>query len=319
MFLLLNGVAFIDYRHFEYITSHFRDVSPLCNVQTLYSSPLTFFIGYPFTHLLGTNLTYHLLGTGSLALFGLLLVTALRKNYPSGILIPALILASTPLFFILTHWMGKSDSFLLAGVLALIQLPRQRGLALTAVGTLVMLCHQDIGTILLVTMVILELLAWGPSLISILLGRGLIWMYHHLFLSHPPISRIDFALTFIPKLIDNVQHAPTAMIFWTLGYFWFWIFLLPYLRRREWLLGLFFLAVTLTTLDFTRVFTLMVFPLIWVWTQRLSPVLTQETQRTPAWLWTLALMALFPFQVQFGFMTGSTIGNEIVHLLQLIP
>lgn len=257
---ILNGLAFADYREFRVLVNAWQTVSLPPNRQFLYSSPFYFALGSLFSPL-GEAIAYSLVAFIGLALLGWALVRYLRVNFGAADAPLALIfLLWSPLLLVSLQWIGKSDTYLLAFYL-LITL-NARPWQQVLLGALMALCHRELAPLILALDFFLNRRVRTGAWLGLLVGVALLAVYHHLILNQPPSSRMDFVATERwATPLGNLRMLP-AMLLLSLSYFWLYVMAFA---RPNWVTVLAFMgcqAVSLMTLDFTRVHALLAMPLV---------------------------------------------------------
>src|SRR5262249_17503172 len=148
-FLALNGVSATDGSDFRILAEDPLALHPNPDRQFLHSSPFTFFVGAPLVRLLGAEAALPLVPVAGLVALLWSVRRLLGRLSPPQAQIVWRVLASTPLLFVLTHWLGKSDPFLVAFYLAIVAGAR-RPVTRFLLATAMIVCHREIGTLILV-------------------------------------------------------------------------------------------------------------------------------------------------------------------------
>lgn len=234
--------------------------------QFLYGSPLTFLLGsYYQTQGLGFEHAFavvHGLGLVLLAVALFRALTALCST--GGRAAGAIVLAGSPLLFVVLTWIGKSDAFLLAFYLLLVSSSSRVMQALLCV--LMMGCHRELALAMLAGHVLLR--GNGPAVTAgAALGTLVSLTFTNVLLDPVPVSRLAFALGHTRELLGTVAAHPFTHLVATLGPFWLYVCRPSALdARRAIVLGGALLLACLAY-DFTRVFVIAATPLLLVLTQ----------------------------------------------------
>lgn len=261
-FLYINGIGRLDYNDYQYMTTHPFITNPVANRQFLYGSPFTFILGWPITHLFGVDTSFYIVHSTGLALFLLSLEKYLLEKFnKESINYAAFILMTTPVFFILTRWFGKSDTYLLAFLLAIYWL-RSEWMILLA-STLVILCHREMGSILLLFQLATSRKHARAIIAGLLVGNAGIYYFQHYALSTAPQqNRAAHVLEDWKYRIRVFTQNPLEYLAYSLGGFWIYI---AYLARPSMLeVSMFAIAFALSIFgaDSTRVFCILALPFI---------------------------------------------------------
>lgn len=258
---LLYGFGHTDFRDFQSLTQNPFVTLADPGRQFLHSSPLIVFLGWPVTHLAGPNVSYLIVSLAGFVALAAAVVAFLR-SLPAGQAENAsLVLLSSPMLLVLLHWIGKSDTFLIALYLATL-LVRHRTWPTIVLWALIIAAHREIGTVVLVGDLILR---WKSPIAVVcggLIGHGLVSTYLSL-LTPKPADRIDFALALVRNVRTWQQNPVTHIV---LGPGWLWTILARLAVDADgWrfaaVLALTF-AASANTADFTRDFIMCCTPLI---------------------------------------------------------
>lgn len=269
-FLLLYAYKIEDFSDFAQITANPFVTHPDATRQFLHSSPLTLFFGWPLTHLAGAPASFTVVcGAG----FGLLLF-ALRRYLDgrkaeerSTILFVAF---STPLLLVLTQWVGKQDPYLISFYL-LVVASRDNAWASGLFSLLLVLCHKELGTVMLAGDCLLR---WSISpgiVLGAVLGNALVSLYLG-SLSTPPLSRTGLALRYMQDGFTGWVANPVGHVLF--GFNWFWLVLAAGRNALPWSRVVLFLvlcfAIGFDGADFTRDILLCGLPLVVYTAERLA-------------------------------------------------
>jgi hypothetical protein len=257
-FVAIYGLRTADFTEFAAITSDPLRITVASEYQFLYGSPLTFFVGNYYRHhgldAFAAFVVIELLGAA-------LLVVALRRALrgPSSST-TTMILMSSPLLFVLTFFIGKSDVFLVACFLLLTV--TESGVTACLLCVLMVSCHREMAAAMLIGYLCLEPERWAPVVAGLAIGEGSGLIYTDWLLQPPPVSRVAYAIAHTREHWRLVSTFPMLHLLATLGPFWIY----AVTRRRLPLAaiavagGAFALAAG--TVDFTRVFVIVSLPLL---------------------------------------------------------
>ena len=256
------GIRLTDRLEFEIIATAPFEMRLPADRQFLYGSPFTFFIGsYYLHHGLSRDLAYAVVSITGVTLFAFAIVRVFGRGRDERTRnLAILLLACTPLPFVILSWIGKSDPFLLGFFLLLTQTESAAtGLLLSA---LIPACHRELGAALLLVYVFLRPSSWKIVLPGLIVGEAAMAAYTQLLLSPAPASRLDYAIANAERLWRIFQATPMLHVLLAFGPFWIFVFT----RRRElWraaavIAPAFILAIA--SQDFTRVFVIVTAPLL---------------------------------------------------------
>lgn len=266
--LFINGIAKVDIDDYAYITTHIFNTNPNLNRQFLYGSPFTFFLGWPVTKLFGTNISFHIIHGTGLILFSLSLGKYLHEEFHKKSNNALFVLMTTPLFFILTQWIGKSDAYLLAFLLATYWLHDNRIIFLTSTATV--LCHQEIGSILLLFQVTILKRNPAPAIAALIAGNAGVYIFEHFLLSPiPQQNRTAYALEGLRYRVEQFLEHPLPYLTYSLGGLWVYVCCLTRPTIREALIYIAAFVLSVLGADSTRVFCLLSVPLLLSLTHRI--------------------------------------------------
>jgi hypothetical protein len=260
LFVALYGLRTTDVEEFRIVaTSPLRMLLPE-NRQFLYSSPFTFFIANYYSH---HGVPVHV-GFVVVELIGAcLFLYALHRVFTATVepaaYAPALvILFASPLLFVLTSFVGKSDPYLIGFFLLLTIAESAATVLLLALA--MTLCHSEMGAAILLAYVFLHRSRWRPIAAGVAVGEILVWSYTHLWLTPVPESRTSFLLLNLAGAWQTFAHHPLLHLFAAFGVFW--IFVVTNLTRARFAVVAFALLLAVVARDFTRVFILVSIPLL---------------------------------------------------------
>jgi hypothetical protein len=268
VFILLYGWQIVD----------------LAEWRTLTAAPFTlgldpsrqFLYGSPFSYLLGAY--YQRQGLGFLDSFvvvhgiGLLLlayaaVRALRAgcgadHWGAG----ALLVAASPLLLTVTLWIGKDDTFLLA--FYLFMLSTKSSVTRALLGALMVLCHRELGTAMLVAHVLVRR-DGAAAIAGAAAGLIVSMVYTNVLMNAAPATRMEYALTHARGIAARVFANPVIYFAAALGPFWIYVLRPSALTVARIVVLMMAAALAAMTLDFTRIFVLVSVPLLLVVTEDL--------------------------------------------------
>ena len=260
LFLVLYGYGTIDRTDFAALSAAPLRLHSTPGRQFLHSSPLTFFLGYPLTTTLGQNASFAVVMAGGWACFVLALRRFASVRYGPRRNDALLMLFASPLLIVLSQFVGKSDSYLVACLLWLAAGAPSAVQALLA--GLMVLCHLEMGLLVLGAAMFLRIVPWRAPAVGAIIGVALIMGYQHYLLPAVPQSRADLGLELLQESIDAVLSTPILHLVFSFGPFWVCV-LMARPTDRRWLVAAAATAVLSSiTLDFTRVFVLVGLPMI---------------------------------------------------------
>lgn len=293
LFLAVYGYGTIDVADFYRLSAAPLSLNSETSKQFLQFSPLPYFLGYPLTSTLGPRWSFAIVMLGGFSLCLLALRRLVAARYGSRQGEAALMFFATPLLIVLTQYLGKSDSYLLALVLLLPTISNPIGQIL--VTTLVIVSHLEIGLIVLASAMFLRILPVRTTIPGALIGAVLMFGYYNYLLPEPPQSRADMSVGFFSEAVAAVMSTPVLHLVAMFGPFW-WCVLNARPLGWRWLTV--FAGTTIiacATLDFSRVFTLLGLPLVIVVVDRYfaQPAAAVDSRIEPAWFAALPLFAFF--------------------------
>ena len=252
--------------------------------QFLYGSPLPLFISSYYLHNAvppGAAYTW-------LQLFGaIVFLVALGRRIGRGLSpsernIALTVLLASPLLVNALFWIGKTDLFLIGGYLLLSTSEDDASQILLAV--LMLLCHAEMGSVLLLLQLLLTPGRWRPIVAGLVLGHVLARGYAFL-LTPSPASRLDFALANARTFVSAFFATPVLHLLATFGAFWIY-FVTPPIRPAHVAVFLAALGLAIVAQDFTRVFTILSVPAL----IEISRTVAATRPSRVAWLWPLAFV-----------------------------
>jgi hypothetical protein len=318
LFLGLYGYGSIDVSDFRVLSAAPLELHVLPQRQFLQSSPLIFFLGYPFTRTIGATWSFAIVMLGGLAFFSVALArfAAARYRPVRGQHDAMLMVFATPLLIVLSQYLGKSDPYMVAFLLLLLAATHPVSQVLLA--GLVVLSHLEIGLLVLGSAMFLRLVRVRSAILGGLAGALLILGYHYYLLPSPPQSRAGIAVELLSEAVGAVFNTPVHHLVLTFGPFWLCVLMA---RRMDWRWFVVLGATTLvaiTTLDFTRTFTLVGLPLIIAIVDTFIP--RSESVGTdylpPRWVQALPLCAFFQAHVLSNYIYDSRLPQLIGRLIE---
>lgn len=314
-------LSFYGYGSIDVVDFHLLSAAPLTlnanpRRQFLQHSPLTFFLGYPLTHTVGAVWSFAIVMLGGFAFFVVALGRFVAVRYRTFQHDAMLMFFATPLLIVLSQFLGKSDPYLVAFLLLLAT--SRNPMLQVLFGCLVVLSHLEIGLLVLGSAIFLRIVPFRTTLLGGLAGAFLVLGYHQYLLPSPPQSRADIGLELLSEAIDAVLTTPVLHLVLTFGPFWVCVLMAKRLDWR-WLtacLGTALMAVS--TLDFTRVFTLVGLPMIIAIVDRLVPRAdtVSADQLTPRWFNALPLCAFFQAHLIADYVYDSRMPKLVGRLLE---
>jgi hypothetical protein len=234
--------------------------------QFLYGSPFTFLLGSYYQHQgLTFDAAFAVVHGVGLVLFGCAMFHALTTLCSaSGRAAGAIVLAGSPLLFVVLTWIGKSDTYLLAFYLLLVS--THSPLTQSILAVLMIACHRELATAMLIAHSILH----GPR-ISITAGAAVglacSFAFTSMLLDSVPASRFEFMLANARQLLRNAAAHPLTYLAAALGPFWLYVARPTALSAGR--VAVLVMAIALATVayDFTRVFVIVATPLLLVLTR----------------------------------------------------
>src|SRR3954468_22114692 len=149
VFVVLYGVNGTDRADFEQLASHPLTLHPNLDRQFLHSSPLPYAAGYPLVQLVGAGAAFVMVSAAGFGLLAWGLARLLRSLPADTAADVVVVLLSSPLLLVVTRWIGKPDPVVIGLYLLLVSAPRAAWLR-TALAVLLVLCHREIATFVLV-------------------------------------------------------------------------------------------------------------------------------------------------------------------------
>ena len=315
VFFLIYGWSFSDHHDLvEMAVNPFRAQADSTR-QFLYSSPLPIFICSSLTKLMSPDSAYY--ATVSLGLVALLLMLTLwlRSLPHDNRFIAVSILQITPLTLILLTWLGKGDCYLLAGYVGL-QLGRLRPSIAFISSFIMILAHREQGVVVLVIDAILRQQISSPVILGVLSGVFGVALYQ----SHVEgltLTRVGLGLRLLSNAAEGWIENPMSHLIFGIG--WTWVIVCKRLRtvRSGRMIAALVIAYGVggATQDFTRVVTILAFPVIILLAEeeghfRDSPTNSSLSKFYP-------IMALIQVQIQsFSVVTDSVWGVHVRNFIR---
>jgi hypothetical protein len=315
LFLALYGFATIDVRDFIELSAAPLSLNSEVTRQFLQFSPLTYFLGYPFTRAVGGFWSFVLVMAGGLAAFTFALQRFASIRYGARQNDAILMLFAAPLLIVLTQYVGKSDAYLVA-LLLLLAISRNP-VWQALLSCLVVTCHFEMGLLVLGSAVFLQIVPIRGATIGGLAGAALVYLYHHYLLPAPPTSRADVGLIYLADSVNAVLATPVLHLTFMFGPFW-WCVSKVWPADWRWLVMLAGTTVIASvTLDFTRVFVLVGLPLIIVVIDRITQRVELTGER-PRWMHALPLFAFFQAHLISGLVFDSRMPKLVGRLIAAV-
>ena len=294
----LYGWRTIDMVEWRTITAAPFSVTLEPEQQFLYGSPLTFLLGSYYQHQgLGYMHAFVVVHGLGLVFFAYTLFRCLtRLCGTTGRAAGLIVLASSPLLFVVLTWIGKSDSFLLAFYFLLLTTESPVMVAILAV--LMIACHRELAIAVLIAHAILR--GAIPYVVAgAAIGVAGSFIFTRLLLTSVPVSRLDYLIGHFRELLGGVMSDPIVHLAATLGPFWLFVIRPSMFNvRRVAVLAMAF-GLACISFDFTRVFIIAATPLLLILTEEVVGEMTRTggvqlwgRAVTPALLWPLALLQL---------------------------
>lgn len=310
LFLCLYGYGTIDTEAFRILSAAPLTLHPDPGRQFLQFSPVVYFLGYPFTQVLGATWSFAIVMGGGLVVFAAALRQFAAVRYGDRQGDAMLMVFATPLLIVLTQYLGKSDLFMVSAFLLLVA--SSGAAAQVALGAIVVLGHFEMGLLMLVAAIVLGILPRRAALGAIA-GVVLLYGYHHALLPAVPQSRATVGTDFLSEALTAVMNTPVLHLIFTFGAFWICVLTAGPLGWRWRAAFVATLALASATLDFTRVFTLLALPMIIAVIDR---VLAHPADRPPAWLAVLPLLAFVQVHLLSGYVFDSRIPEIAGRLIE---
>lgn len=293
LFLALYGAATIDVSDFRMLSSAPLQLHADPSRQFLHFSSLPFVLGYPVTRTVGPASSFWIVMLGGLTFAAAALRRCVAVRYGSRQNDAMLMVFATPLLIVLSQYIGKSDSFMVAFLLLLVA--STNPLMQILLACLVVSSHLEMGLLVLGSATFLRILPMRWTALGAVAGVLLVFGYHHYLLPAPPQSRADMGAEYLSAAVGAVMATPVLHLLSMFGPFWFCV---VKAGRPDWRwLTMFVLTavVASATLDFTRVFILVGLPLVIATVDNCVPRsdTVGSEQRTPDWLSILPLFAFF--------------------------
>jgi len=296
----LYGWRTIDTVEWRTITAAPFSVTLDPGQQFLYGSPFIFLVGSYYQRqgldFVAAFIVVHGLG---LACFGYALFRCLTLLCStSGRAAGVIVLAGSPLLFVVLTWVGKSDTYLLAFYLLLVTTRSRLTMAILSV--LMIACHRELALAMLTAHVLLRG-SVAPIAIGAAIGIAGTLAYTRVLLTSVPASRLDFLMAHAREVVRGVIAHPAIHVAATLGPFWIYLCRpAAFTVARVAVLGM---AAVLACFayDFTRVFIIAATPLLLVLTEDVVAELREcggvRLFGRPVGLGALSLLAVLQLQV----------------------
>jgi hypothetical protein len=293
IFVAAYGIRTTDVAEFQIIASAPFHVGLPPDHQFLYGSPLTFFLGgYYLHHGLPPGAAFAVVQIIGAALLLVGFKAALESRVaPVARGAVTVVLLSSPLLFVLSSFVGKSDTYLLAFLFLLTATESRATSAVLA--ALTVLCHRELGGAVLLSYALLHRDRRGAILLGGSAAALAITIYTQVLLSQAPSSRLDYAVLHAGPIWHNVLAHPLLHVVFTFGPFWLFVVT----RRRfppAWTaVAALAFVLAAATADFTRVFVIVAAPLLFEIAAQVGAEVTDGGGLVVgAWHWSAA--ALWP-------------------------
>jgi hypothetical protein len=313
LFFALYGYGTIDVTDFQVLSAAPLQLNVEPGKQFLHSSPLSFFLGYPFTTALGPRWSFAIVMLGGLAFFAAALTRLVRVRYgrPNDAM---LMFFATPLLIVLSQYLGKGDAYLVAFLLLLVS--STNPVAQAVLACLVVLSHREMGLLVLTSAAFLGIVPLRTTIPGALAGVLMIYGYHHGLLPALPQSRAAMGTAYLSEALGAVFNTPVLHLVFTFGAFWFCVFTAWPMNWRWRLVAAATALVACATLDFTRVFVLLGLPLMIAVVDAVVPRSGQPDRDTPSWFAALPLCAFVQAHLISVYVYDSRIPELLGRLVQ---
>lgn len=306
----LYGWRTIDTVEWRTITAAPFSVTLEPEQQFLYGSPLTFLLGSYYQHQgLGHMHAFVVVHGLGLVFFAYALFRCLTHLCGTiGRAAGLIVLAGSPLLFVVLTWIGKSDTYLLAFYFML--LTTRSGVMTGILCLLMIACHRELAVAMLIAHALLRG-ATVPVLAGAVVGVAGSFVFTRFMLTSVPASRVDFLIAHAREVLSGVISHPIVHLAATLGPFWLYLIRPAMISvRRVAVLAMAF-GLACIAFDFTRVFIIAATPLLLLLTGEVVAEIRQTggvtlwgRSVTIALLWPLALLQLQIFGAKVQWIRG---------------
>jgi hypothetical protein len=290
----LAGRGWVDLTATAAIWQNMRDPRLPLDLQFMLSSPLTLFLGWPIARIAGGAVAFRAVtavGIGFLAIALVMWARAISRAEPW---VPLFLVLAAPITIVCARYLGKSDTFLLAFVLLL--MTSRSPVVQILCGAAAVASHREIGTLAVLLCGIIERDSLTRCLAAVAIGNLLVLGYHTGFLTYVPESRPGYAYRHASLLVEQASSHPIAHLMLSFGGFFLHAFAAAkrrLIRAEHGIVIAVAVAAALAASDFTRVFTIVAFPV----TLTLTAALVRSgygdrMERVPIW-WMLPLVLQF--------------------------
>jgi len=314
VFLVLYGYGTIDVADFYRLSANPLQLNSEVSRQFLQSSPLPYFLGYPFTQLLGQRWSFAIVMLAGLVLFAFSLRRMAAFRYGTRQHDAVLMVFASPLLIVLTQYLGKGDAYLAGALLLLIGSPQS--LPQLAAAALMVASHFEMGLIAVALSIFLRLVKPGAAVVGAAIGVAAVLAYHHVLLPSPPQTRADLGVSYLTDALSIAMATPVLHLVWTFGPFWWCASRAWPVDWKWWSAFLVVLTLATLTLDFTRVFVLVGLPLI---VSTIDRVMAKLGDDEPSWLLVLPFLAFVQAHLLSSFAYDSRIPELIARLSGSAP
>ncbi|HYE87803.1 MAG TPA: hypothetical protein VEA16_15680 [Vicinamibacterales bacterium] len=315
LFLLCYGYGTIDVADFYRLSAAPFDLNTDPGRQFLQSSPLPYILGFPVTRTLGPTVSFLIVIGGGLLLFAGALYRFAATRYPNYRNDALLMLLATPLWIVMTQYIGKSDPFIIA--FALLLASASHPLVQVASACLVVLSHFEIGLLMLASAIFLRVVPLRTAMTGATIGAVLVLAYLYFVLPSPPQSRTDVGMLLLRESLAAVAATPILHLIFTFGPFWLCV-VAAWPLDWKWIVACGATAVLASaTVDFTRVFTLVGLPLAIAVIDRVmaARAAAGDAARPPAWVSALPILVFFQAHLIGQYVYDSRVPELLSRLL----
>jgi hypothetical protein len=312
-FLALYGYGTIDVGDFALLSASPLQLHLEPSRQFLHFSPLSFFLGYPFTSTLGARWSFAIVMLGGFVFFAAALTRLVAIRYGTRRHDAMLMFFATPLLIVLSQYLGKGDAYLVAFTLLLVSTANPIGQAVLA--CLVVLSHMEMGLLILASAIFLGIVPFRSAALGAAAGVLAVTGYHHGLLPALPQSRAAMGTSYLSEALAAVIDTPVLHLVFTFGAFWFCVFTAWPMDWRWRVACAGTALVACGTLDFTRVFVLLGLPLVIAVVDRVVARSGHPDQGTPRWFAALPLCAFVQVHLLSSYVFDSRMPELIGRVL----
>jgi hypothetical protein len=292
-FVAVYGIRTTDVPEFQIIASAPFHVGLPPDHQFLYGSPLTFFLGgYYLHHGLPRGAAFAVVQIIGWALLVVGFKAALEARVaPAARGAVTVVLLVSPLLFVLSSFVGKSDTYLLAFVFLLTATESPATSAVLA--GLTVLCHRELGGAVLLSYSLLHRKRRAAVLFGGAAAALAVTVYTQVLLSQAPSSRLDYFVLHGGAIWHNILAHPLLHVVFTFGPFWLFVVTRPRFPRTWIAVAALAFLLAAAAADFTRVFVIVAAPLLFeIAAQAGAEIADRGGLVVGAWRWSVE--ALWP-------------------------